>query len=241
MEEFIDIHSHLLPGLDDGSNSMEQTINMLKIAYEEGIRAIIATPHCKDERTLHSMSVLQESLEAVKEEIQNLLPDLSLYLGSEIYYSHESIKYLQENKIPTLADTKYILVEFSPIADYRYMKNALQELLLEGYSPVIAHIERYEVLAKKLDLVEELIEMGAYVQVNAMSIIGESGRLYQSITKKLLKNNLVHMVATDAHSDKARAPKLIKCYSHLVKKYGEEYAKELIRGNQLKLLSNQNI
>lgn len=241
MEGFIDIHSHLLPGVDDGSESMEQTIRILKLAYEEGIRAIIATPHWKDGRNMHSIKELEERLTKVKEEVREILPDFSLYLGSEIYYSHESMKYLQEHRTPTLAGTKYVLVEFSPISDYRYIKNALQEIIMEGYYPVIAHIERYEALGKKLDLVEEVIEMGAYCQINAMSILGESGRVYQNITKKLLKNNLVHMIATDAHSDKGRAPRLKKCYSYVAKKYGIEYAMELMVENQVKLLENQVI
>lgn len=239
MEGYIDIHSHLLPQLDDGSTSMEQTKNMLKIAFTEGIRTIIATPHYHEGRSMNSILIVEESLKKVKEEIGILMPQMNFLLGSEIYYSHESVKLLNSKQIPTMADSKYVLVEFSPIAEYRYIKNGLQEFLLEGYCPILAHVERYSNVTKELERVEEFIDMGAYIQVNAMSITGETSKSYQGIAKKLLKKGYIHFIATDSHSDGARAPRLKKCVEIITKKYGEAYAKELLIENQTKILSNE--
>lgn len=235
---FIDMHSHILPDVDDGSRDMEQTINMLKIAYEEGIRTIVATSHYYPGRFEEPAVMLRERLQSVQESIADTLPDLKLLLGSEIYYSHQSINLLKKGIIPTIADTRYILVEFSPLAEYRYLKGGLQNLVLEGYAPILAHVERYENVVKNLDRVMELIDMGAYIQVNSMSITGEMGRTYQEITKKLLKNLCVHIVATDAHSINNRPPRMKKSYEIVCKKYGKVYANELFFDNQLKILKN---
>jgi protein-tyrosine phosphatase len=241
MDGFIDIHSHILPEIDDGSKSMEQTIKMVKLAYEEGIRTMVATPHYHEDSYWKPISLLEDCLERVKEAVKDIVPDMKILLGSEIYYSHESIRLLRENKIPTLSGTRYILVEYSIMADYKYIKNGLQDFILAGYIPIIAHIERYEDVTKDLERIMEFIDMGVYIQANATSITGEIGRRYQIITKKLLKNNYIHLIATDAHSECIRAPRMKKCYNHIIKKYGNAYAEELFMGNQRKLLSDQYI
>ena len=238
---FIDMHSHILPEIDDGSRDMEQTINMLKIAYEEGIRTMVATSHYYQGRYEEPAEVLREKLKNVKDNIADTLPEMELLLGCEIYYSHQSTNLLKKGIIPTIADSRYILVEFSPLAEYRYLKNGLQELILEGYSPILAHVERYENVAKNMDRVMELIDMGVYIQVNSMSITGEMGRTYQEMTKRLLKNLCVHIVATDAHNIRSRSPRMKKCFDIVCKKYGKVYANELFIDNQLKIIKNQYI
>lgn len=236
---FIDMHSHILPDIDDGARSMEQTISMLKIAYEEGIRTMVATSHYYPGRYEEPAEVLRSRLREVQNITADILPDMELSLGCEIYYSHESIRLLKEGIIPTIGDTGYVLVEFSPLAEFRYLKSGLQDFILEGYTPIIAHVERYENVVKDMNRVLELIDMGVVIQVNAMSITGEMGRTYQGITKKLLKNQYVHIVATDTHSERSRAPRMKKCYELVSKKYGKEYAGELFMDNQLKILSDQ--
>lgn len=236
--EFIDLHSHILPEVDDGSDSMEQTVNMLKIAYEEGIRVMVATSHYYPGRFEEPISVLNNKLIQIQDRIADLLPDLELLLGCEIYYNHESIGLLKEGVIPTIADTRYILVEFSPLTEYRYLKNGLSDFILEGYIPILAHVERYENVVKDMGRVMELIDIGVCIQVNAMSITGEMGKGYQAITKKLLKYQYVHIIATDAHSERTRAPRLHKCYRLVCTKYGRDYANDMFLHNQLKILKN---
>ncbi|MFV0343655.1 MAG: CpsB/CapC family capsule biosynthesis tyrosine phosphatase [Anaerocolumna sp.] len=236
---FIDMHSHILPGIDDGARSMEQTILMLKLAYEEGIRTMVATSHYYPDRFHEPAEVLRSKLEEVNEAMKDILPDLNLVLGCEIYYSHENIRLIKEGIIPTMGGTNYILVEFSPLAEYRYLKSGLSDFILEGYIPILAHVERYNNVVKDMSRVKELMDMGVCIQVNAMSVTGETGKTYQSITKKLLKNEYVHIIATDAHSDRTRAPRMKKCYELVSKKYSREYANELFGYNQTKILNNQ--
>ncbi len=241
MKGFIDIHSHILPQLDDGSANMEQTRRMVQIAKEEGIKTIITTPHYMEGRMMTSYAAMEEKLKQVQNDPSILPHSINFLPGCEIYYNHDSVRRLKEKKIPTLAYSNYVLVEFSPLAEFRYIKAALLEFTLEGYIPIIAHAERYKNLIKNLDLLEELIGQGAYVQVNAMSIMGKMGRNLKKISRKLLKNNLVHMIATDSHSDRKRAPKLQNCARYITRKYGEAYARELFIENPGKIISKEYI
>ncbi|WMJ85797.1 CpsB/CapC family capsule biosynthesis tyrosine phosphatase [Anaerocolumna sp. MB42-C2] len=238
---YIDIHDHILPGVDDGAQSMEQTLRMFKIAYEEGIRTVIATPHFYTGSKIPSMAELRDCLIRVTEELNKVLPQMSLYLGGEIYYSQKCISLLINKQIPALADSRYLLVEFQVMAEYQYIKKAVQEILINGYIPILAHIERYESLVKELGQVQELVNMGAYVQINAQSIMGDNGFTYKRITRKLLKNNLVHIIATDSHNDGEKAPRVKKCAAYLTKKYGEAYTNDLLQENQKKIIRNQYI
>jgi protein-tyrosine phosphatase len=214
-------------------------MNMLKLAYSEGIRTIITTPHFVEGRVTGLIQRQQECLSELKHKLETTLPDMKLFTGGEIYYSHDSVKLLNEKLIPTMANSKYVLIEFSPMAEYRYIKNGLQQFIFEGYTPILAHVERYTNV--NIDCVYELIDIGVYIQINAMSISGETGRTYLSITKKLLKNNLVHFIATDCHSDNHRSPKLKKAIDYIKKKYGESYVNELLIDNPTKILNNQYI
>ena len=241
MDGIIDIHSHILPGLDDGSRSLEQTLSMIGIAYSEGIRTIIATPHYQESKVSNPIARIEESIGIVNEAIAMSYPDMKLYMGSEIYYSQDIGALLNDKLIPTLAGSKYILVEFSPMSDYRYIKEGLHSLVLEGYIPILAHCERYIEATRDISRVEELISMGVYIQVNSMSIDGSTGRDYEKFTKKLLKRKLVHFIATDSHSDRTRAPSVGKTIAYINKKYGEAYTKQLLTDNPGRIITGQYI
>lgn len=241
MEGFIDIHNHIIPMVDDGAGSMEQALNMLAIAYQEGIRTIIATPHIIYRRGEDRYKKLKPAFEELRLTAEVKFPEIALYLGSEIYYSQDTVLGLYKGDIPTLGNTSYVLVEFSPTCEYRYIKSGIQNLVLGGYKPVIAHIERYGELRKDIKLIEELVLMGAYLQSNAMSINRENGRELQKITMMLLKQRLLHFIATDSHGDGVRPPRIIKCLEMVRKKYGEEYTSELFAHNGRKLLKDQYI
>ncbi|RDU21986.1 CpsB/CapC family capsule biosynthesis tyrosine phosphatase [Anaerosacchariphilus polymeriproducens] len=237
--KFIDIHNHLLPWLDDGSKSLEQTENMLKIAYKEGVRTIIVTPHFKGENDYNFYNHVEDVLETVKSNLNDYTSQITLKLGCEIFYSHDCLHLLNEKIIPTMADSRYILVEFFPMADYQYIRNAVQELLFGGYYPILAHIERYHNIIKDMNQVKRLIDMGSYIQVNAMSIEGKAGFSIYRATNALLKNDLVHFVATDAHSEFTRAPKIKQCSKYLTRKFGKSYMQKLLLENPNKILKNE--
>lgn len=241
MEGFIDIHSHILPRLDDGAQSMEQTISMLKLAELEGIRSIIATPHYQEGRMMSSIDKMEERIEQVRAELHKANCSIRLELGCEIYYSHDSVKLLLDKLIPTMAKSRYILVEFSPLAELRYIKSGLQELIFEGYMPILAHAERYQNLTKNISQIEDLIDLGAYIQVNAMSITGEMGYRVKKLTRKMLKEGLIHFIATDTHNDTKRPPKIKKCANIITRKYGASYTQELLIDNPRRILENETI
>jgi len=234
---FIDLHCHILHGVDDGAKDLQQALNMLKLAYKEGIREIVVTPHYRKTVFENSVKLLQERLGQLKEEAKEL-QGLTLTLGCEIYYSHESIPLLLKGEIPTIAGSRYILVEFSPFAEYKDIKNGLQNMILNGYRPILAHAERYDNLCE-LEKIRNLTDMGVYLQINAGGILGEFGQEEKRRCKKLLRYQLVHVAATDAHGDSERTPAIKKCFRFIERKYGVEYAKALFIYNPEKILAGK--
>ena len=239
MEGFIDIHSHIIPDLDDGSANMDQTINMLKIAYREGIRSIIVTPHNQRGKYRITNSQIKYHMNELQEYINSTTLPITLYTGSEIYYSFDTIQLLKENQHLTLADSRYVLIEFPPSSEYQYIKNGLNELYAAGYLPILAHGERYRNITCELERFYELLCMGVYIQVNAMTITGDNGRLQQIIANELLKKDYIQFIATDCNSDGIRAPRLSECVDTIRRKYGEAYVNKLLIDNPSKVLNKE--
>lgn len=238
---YIDIHTHILPDLDDGANGMEQAKKMLKIAYENQITEMIATPHNKANRHNPSVKTIKKSVEELQNYADEKEYGIKIYTGTEAFYRSELVELLQEKKVCTMADSSYILVEFSPVDDYAYMRDGLYNLVSGGYRPVVAHVERYQCLMKDQSRVDELMGMGCYMQVNVGSITGKFGFNTKSDTKKLLKNGRVHFIATDAHNDEKRAPEMEKCIQKLFRRYEETYITDLVWNNAKKVIANEYI
>ena len=237
--ELTDIHCHILPGVDDGAKSIEESLEMLKIASENGIHRIILTPHNKPgHKNIHTadMDVLIEKLQ---ERIKKSGIKITLIGGNELYYRMELSEEIRAGRARTMADSRYVLIEFSPMDDYDYIRNGIYNLLSEGFFPIIAHVERYKCLLEHPDRVKDLSGMGAYIQVNAGSVMGEAGLLAKGFTRRLLKHELVHFVATDAHDTKKRAPELKKCADYIVKKYGEDAAVNIFINNPESIIRDE--
>lgn len=235
--ELADIHCHILPGVDDGSRSMEQSRRMLDLAWENGIHAVIATPHFMPEGRHPSLQTLRGLTEELQEYVCRRQYDMEIYMGNEIYYHQEAPELLETGKILPLAGSRYVLVEFSPADDARYIRNALTELQSAGYEPVLAHVERYMCLCgKNCDRVGELREMGALVQINAASIEGKMGTAARRTAERLLRRQWVDFVATDAHSDRGRSHDIGHCVRILQRKYPAEYVERILGGNARRLL-----
>lgn len=237
----IDMHCHILPGVDDGSENMEQTISMLKIAYEDGTRKIIATPHYHIGRMISEREKCHKELSNIRQKIKEMGMEMEIYPGNEIYYFSEAMEKVAEKKIDTLADSSYILLEFEPKVDYHHIQRAINDVGGEGYVPVIAHVERYNCLSEKPERCFDMVEHGALLQVNASSVIGRSGKDSQRFIKKLMKERAVAFVASDAHSDIVRRPMLKEAYTYVSKKFGKDYADDIFSNNQLKLIADERI
>lgn len=241
MENLIDIHSHILPGVDDGSDSFEKSMRMLKYAADDGISEIILTPHNKPgHRHVHFSKMTCEA-----EKLQELMAkesiEINLYLGSELYYRSGLLEEIENDMSATLAGSRYVLLEFNPLEDYDYIRNGCYSLLMGGYYPILAHAERYQNVCAKKRAIDELIEMGCYIQVNAGSVMGKAGRKTKRFTGDMLKRRQVHFIASDAHDLKKRVPCLSDCAKFIRKKYGEDYSEKLFCENPLCVIRDKDI
>jgi len=235
---YIDIHSHILPGLDDGSRGMHQSLEMLRIAKEEGVELIIATPHNMPGKGQPSLKKIKDCLEKLTHEAKLEGVYIPILIGTEYYYREEVLQTLENENSINMNGSEFVLVEFEPMVEKVYFRNALRDILATGHRPIVAHVERYAKIMKDKSMLSDLKKMGALIQVNAASVIGDNGRIAKRDVKWLLKQRIVDFVATDAHSDGRRAPFMQKCAKYLYKKYDEEYVNGLLYANARNYLLN---
>ena len=206
--KLFDIHCHILHNVDDGSRDLEMSLDMLHIAYEEGTRDIILTPHYMLGRNSYTYAQLDERYEELKAAVKadGTMPDLNLYLGNEVLYEEGILTRLKEGDIHTLNMTKYVLLEYNIRTPYTEILHSIDELTQARYWPVIAHVERYQSLEDRIDRIEELIGMGCLLQMNISSI--DNGFLNENKRwcRKLMKKGYITFLATDAHNADSRAP-----------------------------------
>ena len=233
----VDMHCHVLPAVVDGSQNMEQTIEMLRIASEEGISAMIVTPHYKDGRHNASVQTILSRIAQVQEEVVRQGIFVDLYPGNEIFYFHGVEDMLDKGHILTLNNTDRVLIEFSPSSDYTYIRNALDGIRASGYVPIIAHIERYECMLRDMTRVKELKNMDIEVQVNVSSAAGKLGSRVQKYIYEMLKGRYVDYMGTDAHDTENRIPEFQECYRKLEKKFDSDYINAVFYENALAIIN----
>ncbi|MBC6679576.1 CpsB/CapC family capsule biosynthesis tyrosine phosphatase [Zhenpiania hominis] len=238
---YTDIHAHIIPGVDDGSSSMEESLEMAELAYQEGVRAIIATPHYGRRNPEYNTNRTVALAMELREKIKKNHPDLSLFLGNELYYSPGIIEEVNSRKAFTLGSTNYALVEFDVLAEYPELKRCIREFVMEGYRPILAHTERYRCLFHDISRVKELIEQGAYIQVNTRGFIQKKREERSLWCWELLETGLIHFIASDCHNMRERKPIMKTAIREMVKLAGEEAVKEIVYANIFKLLKNEYI
>ena len=241
MNQFVDIHCHILPGVDDGSQTPEETKAMLQKAWDEGIQIMVATPHYHKQRGKNDIELIKKQLLLTRKLAKEVHPKMQICLGMEIYYGEDVPELLKEGRVVSIRKSRYILVEFSPGDEFQYILNAVRKLQMSGHTVIIAHIERYNCLRKDISNVEYLREMGAYLQVNTGSITGSYGSSVKKFLREVLKAHLVQLVGTDAHGSERRTPKMQEAYKEVVKRCGEEYADQIFGQNAKKVLRNEEI
>ena len=241
MNQFVDIHCHILPGVDDGSQTPEETKAMLQKAWDEGIQIMVATPHYHKQRGKNDIELIKKQVLLTRKLAKEVHPKMQICLGMEIYYGEDVPELLKEGRVVSIRKSRYILVEFSPGDEFQYILNAVRKLQMSGHTVIIAHIERYNCLRKDISNVEYLREMGAYLQVNTGSITGSYGRSVKKFLREVLKAHLVQLVGTDAHGSERRTPKMQEAYKEVVKRCGEEYADQIFGQNAKKVLRNEEI
>ena len=196
----VDIHTHIIPYVDDGSQSLEDSIAMIKHEIEIGVDTIIATPHHIIHRYEKSVEEIKENFALLENEVKRLNLPIKLLLGQEIYYStrEDTISMLKEGKLLTLNNTNRVLLEFSFTREPEDVDDIIYNFNINGYKVIIAHVERYEWMTyqKIIDLKND----GALIQINSNSVLGLTSLKEKKFVKKLLKHNLVDFVASDTHS-----------------------------------------
>ena len=239
--QFIDMHCHILPGVDDGSVNIDQTIKMMQVAYNDGTRGMIATPHYHIGRMAADRSECEKRLEDIKKRAKETGLKMDIYLGTEVYYFSEIFDKIAQGEILPLVGSSYVLIEFEPSVEFERIMRAAANAASEGYVPIFAHVERYTCLLGKPALCKELIDHGALLQINAASVVGKHGKDVQKFDKKILKKKWVSFVASDAHGDKHRRPRLMEAYEYVKKKVSEEYANDIFYNNQVKIINDERI
>ncbi|KIL49874.1 tyrosine-protein phosphatase [Jeotgalibacillus soli] len=237
----IDIHCHILPGVDDGPAHFENTLEMIYQAMEDGITDIIATPH---HRNRHYVNPMDEVLQHVQK-LNGLLKErelpVTIHPGQEVRLYGELLEDFRNGDILSLGGQhSYILIELPTSQVPAYTERIVYEMLVEGLLPIIAHPERNSAIVESPDKLFQLINQGATSQVTAASVAGDFGKKLQRFSFELLENSLAHFVASDAHDIKNRGFALNRAVQTLHSTYGNDFqvmenARCVLYGEQLSL------
>ncbi len=238
--KLIDIHTHILPGADDGAQDMQAALQLVRLAWENGTRGIFLTPHHRGSYKNDPAS-LRERFRLFEKAVHRENPKMKLRLGCEIRYQSDILQQVQQGELLSMSDSRYVLIEFASTAFHSQIVSAIRGCEDIDRVPIIAHAERYDAFLQDPGLVDQALRMGALIQLNADSIMGRCGFRVKRFCHRLLKAKQVHFVASDAHDSKYRRPVLMPCYKKISKKYGEEYAKELFWENPRALTENNKM
>ena len=236
----IDMHCHILPGIDDGARDEGSMERMFRIADAEGIDAIVATPHYtlgQDEKELEAIKI---KYDLARKAWRKRGSQKQLYLGSELLWEDGMVEALDSGKALTMNGTSYVLVEFLPDAGAMYIENAMRRLQYAGYIPIIAHVERYERLQSRKAL-QELVDMGVYLQVNVSTILGKHGFLLKHRVLGWMREGLIHFVGSDGHNSKTRRPEMKECAQYLNKKLGVTRTRRILEKNPMRMLEGERL
>jgi protein-tyrosine phosphatase len=230
----IDIHCHLLPSVDDGSQSWDVTLEMCQVAEQDGVTHIVATPHANYEysydRALHLDRL---------EELRARAPKLSFSLGCDFHLSYENIQdAMQHPERYVIGDTRYLLVELSDYSAFNVVQT-LDHLKSAGFVPILTHPERNAVILGNPELLNKIADVGCLFQITANSLTGYWGKAKQKLCEEMLRKNMVHFIASDAHSVRNRPPTLSAARDAAAKIVGAEAADKLVKANPEAVLSNQ--
>lgn len=233
----IDIHTHVLPGVDHGAKDWDMSLKMLAKSARCGVKAVIATPHYLPWKKGVTADVIRELCEEAEERLEKEYGiSMDIYPGQEIYYSTETVEILKSGEALTLAGSRYVLVEFEPEVTYMTLCRAARELSYSRYIPIFAHIERYMCL-NHVSKLEELKSMGAFLQVNIGSIQGGLFDARSRKVKQWLNEGVIDFLASDMHDMEERPPLSSEKLQWIQKKLDSQYQDKLLNGNAQRILA----
>lgn len=233
----IDIHNHLLYGIDDGSETIENSIDIINELNKIGFTDIILTPHYIHNTKYNSPKKNNRKiLKNLKTTLEEKQINVNLYLGNEIYITRKISDLLDESIISSLNNTKYLLIELPMNGEYNYM-DIFEDLIYDGYKIILAHPERYHSFQKDYSKIYELEELGVHFQCNIESIIGSYGKGAIKVVKQMLKEKKVSFLATDIHHKKKDYGKYHKAFKKIRKYLSEEELEKILKINPSKIIN----
>lgn len=235
----IDMHSHILFGVDDGAKTLEDSLELINEEIEKGVEKIILTPHFKKKQLHAGVDVINENFKVLCEAVKSNKLNVQLFLGCEVYLDSNYYNTIWEEPIITLADSDYVLIEFSMSDTPKNIPEICYELGIKGYIPIIAHIERYDILYNNKQLIKEILNEGAHFQVNASTVINKENKESYRFVKYLLKNELVSFVASDVHNRDSRRFYLDEAYKVVSKTCNYDYAVQIFKDNPENIIMNK--
>lgn len=238
----IDIHFHIVPGVDDGPKTLEDSERILEMASRDGIKKIIATSHRNHPQDFKPTIDYESSLKTVQTLVAEKFPEISVFTGAELYIRDGFENIL--DSLPynfTLNNTRYVLIEFPVSVDIRTVTDAVYELKIRNFIPILAHIERYPSLIDQPQELEKLKNEGAFIQVTGVALTGKHGKTIKKQLIKLLKNGFIDFIASDTHSTDRRAPNLSGSYELVVEKTSKQEAERIFIENPERLLKGKPI
>ena len=238
----IDIHCHILPDVDDGSHSIDMSLEMIATAYDSGVRSMIATPHCYPGLfENHADENLQQVWDELYHAVHAAGIPMHLYQGMEIMAVDDLPDLLREGKVWTLNGTSYFLIEFDFNEDPSYCKETLSFCIDVGYIPIIAHPARYFFVQEDPSVVYGWYMMGCGIQLNKDSLLKRHGSRAYETANSLLRHNLVSCIASDAHGSDIRTTDLDEVREFMFNEYSEEYAYMLLEENPDRILRGKRL
>lgn len=233
----IDIHSHLIYGVDDGSKDIETSLKVLSNLSENGVTDIILTPHyIVDTNYVSKKTDNIIKLKELQREVKKLGININLYLGNEIYIDKDILKYIKENKMCSLNNTEYILVELPMSGVYEDYLDIFSNLINIGFKVILAHPERYTSFQKDYSLIDEVVATGVLLQSNIDSIVGGYGKEAKRTMKYILKNKLVSFVGTDIHNNKSDYSYINKAINKFKKYLTDDEINDILNKNAMKII-----
>lgn len=235
----IDLHMHILPDLDDGAIDWRQSIEMAKLAAENGTTAIVATPHSYARRGYYEL--YPDDIEAKTAELNRRIAEaglsLRVYTGMEVLIDSSVLPLLNDGRMLTLGTTRWLLTEFYGDESADEITALLRAVRKMGYTPLVAHAERYKAFQKHPDLAAAVCEMGGAIQVNARAVSGDAHRKYVKTARRLCEKGWAQIVASDGHNTTTRLPLLNGAYDWLAETCSKAFADRLTEGNPRALLA----
>jgi protein-tyrosine phosphatase len=236
----IDIHAHILPGLDDGPTDMEASVGMGRIYASEGVTCVFSTSHSQ-EVAEEGRARIEEGLGQVRAAWRDAGIQVDLVLGVEVYLRPDTLDDLRDGRLWTLGDSRYVLVEVPYQPWPVYADAALHDLRLAGYVPILAHPERYTVIQERPEKMVELLEQGVLCQVTAGALLLKSGNAVRRTADLLVKHRLAQFIATDAHSPHWRSPEVRDALQAAERLAGAEAVRAMTVDNPLHILAGSPI